>query len=45
MILLDGNGLAKKIQDINGGDVVEKIMEQIHTEDCERCGKGIGKGS
>lgn len=22
----------------------EKIVEQIHTEDCERCEKGIGKG-
>lgn len=44
MILCAGNGLAKKSRDISGGDMDEKIVEQIYTEDCERCEKGIDKG-
>lgn len=41
MILSDGNGLAKKSRDINGGDVGEKItkdMEKELVKDFERVG-------
>ena len=32
MILLDGNGLAKKSQDINGGDVVKYTLVKIREQ-------------